>query len=127
MVNRKQFLHLSAASAAALVLPALLSGNETSNPTANTRLADVALNAARSKGAAYADVRITRVKNAGAYEAGIRTIVGGHWGFASTTNMTRQGIENCVQQAVANATRHSNRHQYDLKLPHELWRCALLK
>jgi predicted Zn-dependent protease len=72
-------------------------------------------------------VRIARARHAGTCEAGIRTLVGGYWGFARTGNMTEQGIENCVAEAVSNAARRSNRHQYDLRMPHELWRCALLK
>lgn len=132
MVNRKQFLHLSAASAAGLLLPSLLLGSE-NNSTAQANpvhesLAGAALNEARAKGAAYADVRIAASNNGDAYEAGIRALVDGRWGFAHTSDVTAEGITKCVDEAVANAAlRKSPRHQYDLKVKHELWRCALLK
>ena len=134
MVNRKRLLHLSAASAAGLMLPNLLFGQESNLTTpaehVNSRLADAALNTARTNGADYADVRIVSSKLTGARQAGIRTIVGGYWGYAYTSNMTEQGIQHCVEQAMANAVLYKStkkRHQYNLKVRHDLWRCAFLK
>ncbi len=78
-------------------------------------LADVALNAAKMHGATYADIRIgrylnqfirTREKqvqgavNTESYGVGIRVIAGGTWGFASTNNVTKEGIAAAAQQAV---------------------------
>jgi TldD protein len=126
MVNRKRFLHLSAASAAGLILPGFLNGKENNSTqiTAETnRLADIALNAARSKGAMYADVRIARSKHTGAYKAGIRMFVNGRWAFASTGNLTSQSIPEFIGEAMANAKSVQARHQYDLKEKHEVWRC----
>ncbi|RZK98195.1 MAG: TldD/PmbA family protein, partial [Hymenobacter sp.] len=66
---------------------------------AKKRLADAALNAAKSAGATYTDVRIGRYLNQSVFTrekqvqniasgesfgAGVRVIAGGSWGFAST-------------------------------------------
>ncbi len=79
-------------------------------------LADAALNAARSKGATYADVRIgryfnqaiitreNRVLNVGSgesYGVGIRVIANGCWGFAATNQMTKEGMARTAEKAVA--------------------------
>src|SRR6056297_1297808 len=78
-------------------------------------LADVALNAARSAGASYADIRIGRylnqylitredrvqnTVNTESYGVGIRVIADGTWGFAATNNMTAEGIASAAEQAV---------------------------
>nr|WP_295871211.1 TldD/PmbA family protein [uncultured Chitinophaga sp.] len=79
-------------------------------------LADVALNAARSKGASYTDVRIGRylnqfiitredkvenVVNTESYGIGIRVLANGSWGFASTDQMDRDSIARTAATAVA--------------------------
>lgn len=87
------------------------------------KLADIALNAAVSKGAKYADVRIGRylnqflttrenkvqnIANTESYGMGIRVIAKGCWGFASTDNLTPENIaktaELAVRVAMVNAT-----------------------
>jgi TldD protein len=80
------------------------------------RLADTALNAAKSRGATYADVRIGRylqqflftrenrvqnVTNAESYGVGIRVIASGTWGFAATSDVSADGIAKAAQTAVA--------------------------
>ncbi len=80
------------------------------------RLADVALNAARSRGATYADVRVGRylqqflftretrvqsITNAESYGVGIRVIANGTWGFAATSDVSPDGIAKAAQTAVA--------------------------
>ncbi|RAK03198.1 TldD protein [Larkinella arboricola] len=80
------------------------------------KLADVALNAAKSKGATYADVRIGRylqqflftremkvqnITNAESYGVGIRVIVDGTWGFAATSDVRPDAIARCAETAVA--------------------------
>ncbi|MGV3558125.1 TldD/PmbA family protein [Larkinella arboricola] len=80
------------------------------------KLADVALNAAKSKGATYADVRIGRylqqflftremkvqnITNAESYGVGIRVIVDGTWGFAATSDVRHDAIARCAETAVA--------------------------
>ncbi|RFM30632.1 TldD/PmbA family protein [Deminuibacter soli] len=79
-------------------------------------LADIALNAAKSKGATYADVRIGRylnqfivtrenrvqgVSNTESFGVGIRVIANGSWGFAASNNVTREGIAKTAERAVA--------------------------
>src|SRR5262245_9809293 len=77
-------------------------------PTADPfaiELANEALNAARSAGASYADVRVGRyrrqavatrerivssVSDSESYGMGVRTLVDGCWGFAATSRMTKE-------------------------------------
>jgi TldD protein len=81
-------------------------------------LAMRALDAARSAGASYADVRINRnrsqfiatrekqITGLGDDETlgiGIRVIAGGAWGFAATDVMTADDVERATRQAVAQA------------------------
>lgn len=85
-------------------------------------LADVALNAARAKGASYADIRIGRylnqfvatrenrvqgVSNTESYGVGVRVIANGCWGFASTNNVTKEDIAKAAEKAVAVAKANS--------------------
>lgn len=80
------------------------------------QLADVALNAARSKGATYTDVRIGRylnqfvvtredkvqnIVNTESYGIGVRVIANGSWGFAATDNMDKDSIAKTAELAVA--------------------------
>ncbi len=97
--------------------PRSLRGAVTPIPVADKKvLADVALNAATSQGASYADVRIGRYLNqfiitredkvervidTESYGVGVRVIAGGTWGFAATNDVTRDGIAKAVKQAVA--------------------------
>lgn len=80
------------------------------------RMADVALNAARSKGATYTDARlgrylnqfvVTRDKNienvvdTESYGMGIRVIANGCWGFAATDKLDNDSIARAAETAVA--------------------------
>jgi len=80
------------------------------------RMADVVLNAARSKGATYTDCRIGRylnqyvvtredkvqnVVNTESYGMGIRVIANGCWGFAATDKLDNDSIAKAAAQAVA--------------------------
>src|ERR1700744_5102292 len=80
------------------------------------QMADIALQAARSKGASYADVRIGRYRNqfiitredkvlntvdTESYGIGIRVIAAGCWGFASTDKLDPDGIAEAAAQAVS--------------------------
>jgi len=86
------------------------------------RMADIALNAARSKGATYTDVRIGRylnqfvvtredkvenVVNTESYGMGIRVIANGAWGFAATDNLTTDSIANAAALAISIAKENS--------------------
>jgi TldD protein len=76
----------------------------------------VALNAAKSSGASYADIRIGRylnqfvvtredkvqnIVNTESFGVGIRVIADGTWGFASTSDVTDDGIAKAAKQAAA--------------------------
>lgn len=81
-----------------------------------TLLADIALEAATAAGATYADIRISRhrtqfvssrekrvesVSEDESYGFGVRVIAQGTWGFASSSNVTREEIASVARQAVA--------------------------
>ncbi len=80
------------------------------------QLADIALNAAKSGGASYADVRIGRylnqfvvtrekrvqaIANTESFGVGIRVIANGSWGFAATNDVSPAGIAKTAAKAVA--------------------------
>ncbi|MCC5920176.1 MAG: TldD/PmbA family protein [Cyclobacteriaceae bacterium] len=130
-MNRREFLRLGGMGAGALAFSVPIIGRAITPEEAlipvdvalKKRLSDIALNAATSKGATYADVRIGRylnqylftredrvqnVVNNESYGVGIRVIVKGTWGFAATHDVTEAGIakaaENAVAIALANAS-----------------------
>jgi len=124
-LKRRDFLYLSGMGATALMMPGLPSlGRPIDQSEAlnyvdvkiKKELADAALNAAKAKGASYADVRIgrylnqaiitreNRVQNIGSgesYGVGIRVIANGCWGFAATNDMTKEGMARTADKAVA--------------------------
>ena len=117
-MNRRDFVGLTGLGATALLLPSLpgfgaklVDPSRLLEPGADTilkkRLADAALNAAKSAGASYADVRIGRSLNqyvfarekqvqnivsTESYGVGIRVLVNGCWGFASTSVVTEASL-----------------------------------
>ena len=81
-------------------------------------LAMLALDAAKSAGADYADVRFVRnrsqnvstreqrvsgISDSETYGFGIRTLVGGAWGFAASRELTRDEVSRVAKQSVAQA------------------------
>ena len=121
-MERRDFLQYSGLVAGALALPVRgrgpgVFGAITPVPSADKKdLADAALNAARSAGATYADVRIARslsefvsarerkIQGIGgneSYGAGVRVIANGTWGFAATNVVTPDGIAAAARNAVA--------------------------
>jgi len=81
-------------------------------------LAALALEAAKSAGADYADVRFVRNRNQNVstreqrvsgvsdnetYGFGIRTLVTGSWGFAASRDLTKDEVTRVAKQAVAQA------------------------
>ena len=124
-MKRKDFLQLSALGLGGLVLPDLSSANaidplQALNDGIDTaqkkQLADIALNAAKARGASYADVRIGRylnqfvvtrekrvqnIANTESYGIGIRVIANGAWGFAATNKVTKDDIAKAAEKAVA--------------------------
>ncbi|TDN39791.1 TldD/PmbA family protein [Hymenobacter sp. UV11] len=141
-MNRRDFTTLTGLAAGALWLPSFpsLAGNLVDpaqllepglDVAQKKRLADVALNAAKSAGASYADVRIQRTLNQGiftrekqvqniasgeSFGVGIRVIANGTWGFASTNNVTDAGLAKTAQQAVAIAKANSKVQKEPVKL-----------
>jgi TldD protein len=110
----------------ALTIPGLPSGSRMIDPAealqegmdaaTKKQLADAALNAARSAGATYADVRIGRylnqfvitrenrvqaIANTESFGVGIRVIAGGAWGFAASNDVTQDAMARTAQRAVA--------------------------
>ncbi len=86
------------------------------------RMADIVLNAAKAKGATYADVRIGRylnqfvtaqekrvdnVVNTESAGIGVRVIANGTWGFAATSDMKPDSIARTAERAVAVAKANS--------------------
>ena len=121
-MDRRDFLRLSGIGVGTLVVPVLgqprtLFGATTAIPTADKKvLADAALNAARAKGASYADVRIGRylnqfvvtredkvqnLVNTESYGVGVRVIADGTWGFAATSDVDKDSIARAAEQATA--------------------------
>jgi len=130
-MKRRDFVQMAGLGAGALMLPIpafarTVDAGRLLEPTLDVaqkkRLADVALNAARSAGATYTDVRIGRylnqfivtredkvqnIVNTESFGAGIRVIANGTWGFASTNEVTADGIAKAAQKAVAIAKANS--------------------
>src|SRR5271154_5040170 len=95
------------------------------------QLADIALNAAKSKGATYADVRIGRYRNqfivtredkvlntvdTESYGIGIRVIAGGSWGFAATDRLDNDGIARAAELAVSIARENARLQKEPVRL-----------
>ncbi len=119
-MERRDFLQFTGLAAGAVLLPPHArpwSGSLTPIPSSDKKqLADAALEAARSAGASYADVRIgrylnqfingreTKIQNVvstESYGVGVRVIASGTWGFAATQDVTVEGVARAARQAVA--------------------------
>src|SRR4051794_10125243 len=116
MIDRRRFVQsMIALGAAAGARPVtVLFG---APPSSETRdLADAALAAAKTAGAPYADIRINRYRNqfiftrdrrvqnivnTEDYGFGVRVIVEGTWGFASSSLVTKDEIARVAAQAAA--------------------------
>ena len=125
--SRRDFLKTTSAAAAALsvgaAVPRAAAGLSTrqyaavGDPTIRA-LALRAVDAARSAGADYADVRISNQRNQSintrerrvqalsdndSMGFGVRALVGGAWGFAASRDLTPESVARVAQQAVAQA------------------------
>lgn len=127
-MKRRDFLYLTGMGTAGAAMlsgiPGMATGKTISPERAlepvdvalKKQLSDVALNAARSKGATYTDVRIGRylnqfvitredkvenIVNTETYGMGIRVIANGGWGFAATDNMSKDSIAKTAELAVS--------------------------
>ncbi len=141
--NRRDFIRTGATAAAvvlagprllhasdSLLLPPRLVAAPSTDPY-TAELAAEALSAARDAGASYADVRIGRyrrqsvntrerrisgVSDSESYGLGIRALVGGSWGFAATSNMTKEGAVKVAREAarIARAARTAQKRPVEL-------------
>ena len=126
--SRRDFLKTSTAAAAALGLSACApsaAAVPTPAPAPSSAgepvfrdLALLALDAARSAGADYADVRISRNRNQAIFTReqrvqnlsdnetfgfGVRTLVDGAWGFAASQELSRDEVARVARQSVEQA------------------------
>src|SRR5687768_17392375 len=116
MIDRRRFVQsMVALGATAGVRPAtLLFGFPATGALRD--LADAGISAAKTAGASYADIRINRYRNqfiftrdrrvqnivnTEDYGFGIRVIVDGTWGFASSSVVTKEEIARVAAQAAA--------------------------
>ncbi|MBL7864202.1 MAG: TldD/PmbA family protein [Cyclobacteriaceae bacterium] len=129
-MKRRDFVYLTGMGAAATMLPIPIVGNpiaperalEAIDPAMKKRMADVALNAGRSKGATYVDVRIGRylnqfvvtredkvqnIVNTESFGLGVRVIANGGWGFAATDKLDTDSVAKAAEAAVAIAKENS--------------------
>lgn len=129
MIDRRQFVQsMIAMGAASSTVPEALFAQESSELR---NLADAALATARKLGASYADIRINRYRNqfiftrdrrvqnivnTDDYGFGIRLIVDGTWGFASSSVVTRDEIARVAAQAVGIAKANRAVNQEPVRL-----------
>jgi TldD protein len=140
-INRRDFLRTTAAAAAVAGSRAAVGAPVASAlaapitaPRAESfveELALEALNVARDAGASYADARIGRYRRQGintrerqvtnvsdseSYGLGVRALVGGSWGFAATSTMTREGVQAAAKEAarLARAARSVQKRPVEL-------------
>lgn len=129
-MKRRDFIYLSGMGAAATMMPFPVTGNpidpsqalEPVDVAIKKRLADVALNAGKSGGATYVDVRIGRylnqfvvtreekvqnIVNTETYGLGVRVIANGSWGFAATDRLDNDSVAEAARNAVAIAKENS--------------------
>lgn len=132
-MNRRDFNQLMSMGAAGILLPTLpafsrtITAEELMEPgldvSIKKRLADAALNAATSKGATYADVRIGRylnqyvmtredkvqnIINTESFGVGVRVIANGCWGFAAIGDtQSEEAVARTAERAVAFAKAHA--------------------
>lgn len=136
--TRRDFIKTTAATAAAIAAgragDLAASAQTIAAPDGDSLAIDLAkeaLDASRSAGASYADVRVGRyrrqriatrerqvsgVNDSESYGIGIRTLVNGCWGFAATSMMNRAGVRQAALEAVAlsKAARAVQKHRVEL-------------
>lgn len=130
-MKRRDFIYLTGMGATAAMMPGIpVIGRpidpeqmlESVDPALKKQMADVALNAARAKGATYTDVRIGRylnqfvvtredkvqnIVNTESYGMGVRVIANGGWGFAAIDKLDNDNIAKTAELAVAIAKENS--------------------
>jgi TldD protein len=126
--SRRDFIKQSGMAAAAIAASSALSPAESFAGLVSSRPAEMppddvvralmmtAINAAKSAGASYSDVRIGRYRNSIVFTreqqivqtadvdnvgAGVRALVDGTWGFGATKTLTTDGVAAAAREAVA--------------------------
>lgn len=122
--SRRDFLMTAGLAVGATALPAWVLETEAATDAAvdKNRLADIALSTARRLGASYADIRINRYRSEAvstreqqvqnvartqSFGFGVRVLLRGTWGFASSRNVTPEEVRAVTQQAVEIARANS--------------------
>ncbi len=122
MTTRRDFLTIGAAALATTAVSRsgiAIAGEPLVVPTQGDTLANElaleAINAARDAGASYADARVGRyrrqqiatrersisgVSDSESLGVGVRTLVNGSWGFAATSEMTKDGVVKAAREAA---------------------------
>src|ERR1035437_5105503 len=126
--SRREFLKTGAAAAATTAIGArILAGGDilaasrprpTIGDPATRELMQVALDVAKGSGASYADVRVSArrqqnvntrdkivqgVSDNDTFGIGVRTLVDGAWGFAATSQLTKDAVAGITKSAIAQA------------------------
>jgi TldD protein len=127
-MERRRFLTIAGYAAGSLMLP--ISGRLIAAEALTSKLdvafkktlADIALDAAKAAGASYTDVRIGRylqqfvvtrekqvdnVVNTESLGVGVRVIANGTWGFAASSDLSKDAIAQAARTAVAIAKANS--------------------
>jgi len=127
-MDRREFIKISGIGMGSMMVPVIgntVTAEELLKPmdvSFKKKLANVALNAARNKGATYTDVRIGRylnqflftreakvqnTVNTESFGIGVRVIAKDTWGFAATNDVSPDGVAKAAEQAVAIALANS--------------------
>jgi TldD protein len=139
-MNRREFVKTVATSTLALSAPPLVSKATAAteevyhpfDPSAFRNLADLAMRTARKLGAGYADIRICRyqnehlsaredrvesIHNSGSYGLGVRVLLNGTWGFASSNAVNEASVERTAKYAleIARANQPVQKKKVDLE------------
>ena len=125
-IGRREFVKMAGAAGAVLAVGAgnsgcqpgvgPVSGSGPAPDAAERDLALLALDEARSAGASYADVRVSRhwnesvrtreqqirnVSKSDSYGIGVRALVGGSWGFSATRDLSRNAVAAAAREAAS--------------------------
>ncbi len=117
-MNRKDFIKLAGIGTAGVIFLPFINGNTLAaglSIETKRKLSEIALSTAKAAGASYADIRIGRylnqfissreqnisgITNTESYGFGIRVIVNGTWGFASSNQVNEASIKDVAIRAV---------------------------
>ena len=118
MSSRREFLKASGLALGAAALPPWVLELEAAEAAAvdKGKLADIALSTAKALGVSYADIRINRYRNESvatrekqvqqvartqSFGCGVRVLLKGTWGFASSRKVTPEEVRRVTREAVA--------------------------